>query len=277
MASLKAVKERMRSVDGIKKITSAMKMVSAAKFKNDERRMLMGLPFAAPAPALLSKLPETKTGQQLTIVALASDKGLCGAINSAVCKQARLTLLEEEKKGTTVNIIGVGNKVAAALRRLYGDRLVTTFEEVKKPNWNFTNACLIAERIAQQNPDRVELISNKFKSLIAYDTDLTHMYAATEVKTIDKTEWSKVVDQFEFEPGTFEVWQDLHEFYYATAIFGKYLNGVAAEEAARMAAMENATKNCGEIVEKLTVQYNRARQAKITTELCEIISGASAV
>lgn len=98
-----------------------------------------------------------------------------------------------------------------------------------------------------------------------------------EAKTMDRAEFSKLMDVYSFEPSIYEVWDDLHEFYYASTIFGAYSDSLAAEQAARMMAMGNASKNAGEMIDKLTLQFNRARQAKITTELCEIISGAASV
>merc|ERR1712203_1291911 len=98
-----------------------------------------------------------------------------------------------------------------------------------------------------------------------------------EAQSMDKAEWSKAMDVYSFEPSIYEVWQDLHEFYYGCAVFGAYLEGATSEQSARMGAMENASKNANEMYAKLELIYNRARQAKITTELCEIISGASAV
>lgn len=277
MASLKAVQLRMKSVNNIKKITSAMKMVSAAKFKHDERRMLNGTPFAKPVVDFFNRLPATEEGQNVSLFALSSDKGLCGGINSGIAKISRNKIIEEEKKGSNVTLLSGGNKAVGGLKRLYGDRLYGSYEELQKEAFNFSHASLLAERLQSTNPDRAYLAANAFKSMIAYDTNIIPVHTKNSVKTIEKTEWSKAVDQFEFEPAVFEVWEDLHEWYYACVIFQNYLTGIAAEQSARMAAMENASKNCGEVIEKLTIQYNRARQAKITTELCEIIAGASAV
>lgn len=274
MASLKAVKERMRSVDGIRKITSAMKMVSAAKFRSDEKRMINGIPFSLPATKFMNKIPEGTPASTTTVLALASDKGLCGAINSIISKETKNILIEEEKKGNSVQIVGVGNKVASGLKRLYGDRFSVSFEEVQKTTFNFTMASLIAERLIKLDPERMDMVHNEFRTMMSYDTNRHHMYTKKEIETVDKAEYSKAIDQYEYEGESVE---DLQEFYYASSIFGSYLNGIAAEQSARMAAMENATKNCGEIIDKLALAYNRARQAKITTELCEIISGASAV
>lgn len=277
MASLKAVQIRMKSVNSIKKITSAMKMVSAAKFKHDEKRMINGVPFAKPAVDFFDRLPAPEDHGSCSIVALSSDKGLCGGINSAIAKLARLTLIAEEKKGNQVSIMCGGNKAVAALKRLYGDRLVGSYEELQKEAFNFNHACLMAERLNDIDTDKAFVIANEFKSMISYDTNAVAVHTKKGVQKLEKAEWSKVIDAYEFEPATFEVWEDLHEWYYACAIFQNYLTGIAAEQSARMAAMENASKNCGEVLDKLTLKYNRARQARITTELCEIISGASAV
>merc|ERR1712228_189728 len=112
---------------------------------------------------------------------------------------------------------------------------------------------------------------------VSYDTELNHLITVAEAQTMDKAEWSKAMDVYSFEPSIYEVWNDLHEFYYSCVIYGAYLEAATTEQASRMGAMENASKNAGEMLDKLSLIYNRARQAKITTELCEIISGASAL
>merc|ERR1719352_1948692 len=113
--------------------------------------------------------------------------------------------------------------------------------------------------------------------MVSYDTTATEVVTKDSAKLIDKGEFSKAMDVYSFEPSIYEVWDDLHEFYYATMVFGAQLEGAVCEQSSRMSAMENASKNAGEMIEKLSLIFNRARQAKITTELCEIISGASAV
>merc|ERR1719168_296337 len=124
---------------------------------------------------------------------------------------------------------------------------------------------------------KLKVCSNKFKSLVSYDTVAADVVTLHEAQTMDKAEWSKAMDVYSFEPSIYEVWNDLHEFYYGAIVYGAYLEAATSEQSARMSAMENASKNAGEMMEKLSLIYNRARQAKITTELCEIISGASAV
>merc|ERR1711957_247280 len=210
-------------------------------------------------------------------VAITSDKGLCGGVNTQVNKQVRLGVQDEEAKGNAAKIIVVGGKGVAGLKRLMGDRFAVSFEETSKAPWSFATASIIAERIVAANPSRVKLVSNRFQSMMAYNTRVEHTFTIDEAKAMDRAEWSKALDVYSFEPSIYEVWEDLHEFYYASAIFGAYLESAVTETAQRMSAMENANKNAGEMYEKVSQQFNRARQAKITTELCEIISGAAAV
>jgi len=136
---------------------------------------------------------------------------------------------------------------------------------------------MMADRIVAANPGRLKVCSNKFKSMVAYDTVAASVLTIAETQTMDKSEWSKAMDVYSFEPSIYEVWEDLHEFYYGSVIFGANLQSAVTETAQRMSAMENASKNAGEMYDKVSLMFNRARQAKITTELCEIISGASAV
>lgn len=274
---MKVVKERMRSVTNLIKITKAMKMVAAAKLKGDTRRMENGLPFVTPVKDLFARLPKEESNKPITYLAITSDKGLCGGVNSAVAKQVRLATLEEEAKGNTAKIMILGGKGVSALKRLFGDRFTTTFEELGKVNWSYGAACIIAERVIKANPGRLTLVSNNFKTVVSYDTIVASATTMAEQQTMDKGEYSKAMDVYSFEPSIYEVWADLHEFYYGACVYGAFLEAAATEQASRMGAMENASKNAGEMLDKLSLIYNRARQAKITTELCEIISGASAV
>jgi F-type H+-transporting ATPase subunit gamma len=267
----------MRSVESIKKITKAMKMVAAAKMRGDMRRMELGMPFCRPVQKLFERLPKEDKAGAVTILSVTSDKGLCGGVNSAVNKVGRLTILDEEAKGNSVKFICMGGKGPAGLKRLFGDRFTLTFEELAKTPWNFGSASIIADRVAQTQPNRLQVIHNEFQSMVAYDTSPHHITTKAEALAMDRGEWSKAMDVYSFEPALYEVWDDLHEFYYGTVIYGAQLQSAVTEQSQRMAAMENASKNAGEMLEKLTLIYNRARQAKITTELCEIISGASAL
>ena len=276
---LNIVKARMKSVGSIRKITKAMKMVAASKLRHDERRMNTGLPFSHPAHALFSRLPVEKavvSGAD-TFVALTSDKGLCGGVNSAVARVVRAKIAETESAGRSARYFGVGGKGTAALKRLFADRFIGSIEDVQKQGWTFAAASAIAERVMQSDPGTLTVTYNHFKSAIAYDTRKVTLPTKQQLKALDRSEWSKAVDQYSFEPSVFEMWEDLHEFYFASLIYGAMLDNITAEQSARMSAMDSASKNAGEMLDKLTLQYNKARQTKITTELCEIISGATAL
>lgn len=274
---MKAVAMRMKSVRNMQKITKAMKMVAAAKLRQDQRRLENGQYFAKPVENLFQRIPREEKSGTLHLFGLTSDKGLCGGVNTFVSKEAKIRLAEEETKGNTVKYMCLGGKGVAAMKRVYGDRFTTTFEEAAKVPWSFGAACLIAERVIAADPERLKVIGNVFKSAISYDTTTYHYITKKEAHSMDRAEWSKAMDVYSFEPALYEVFDDLHEFYYGAALYGAYLNSNVSEQSSRMAAMENASKNAGEMLEKLSLIYNRARQAKITTELCEIISGASAV
>jgi len=237
-----------------------------------------GLPFAMPVIKLFDRIPRDEASSKpVTIFTMTSDKGLCGGANSAPTKATRAKIAQEEAKGRAVNLMILGNKGPAALKRVHSTRFLQTFDEHLKNPWNFSVACAIADRIAAADPEMMNLVHNRYKSVVAFDTDVLHMLTKKEVAAVDKAEWSKALDPYSFEPGMETIWNDLHEFYYGCMIFARYLDNLASEQSTRMAAMENAQKNAGEMLGKLSIVYNRTRQAKITTELCEIISGASAL
>merc|ERR1712032_477147 len=186
-------------------------------------------------------------------------------------------ILEEEAKGNAAKYMSLGQKGIGGLKRLFGDRFSKTFEAVARVPWSFTTASIIAERVAVANPDRLKVIGNTFKNMAVYNTVSSHVITKTEAQGMDRVAFSKAMDVYSFEPSIYEVWDDLHEFYYGAVVHAAFLNAAITEQAQRMSAMENAAKNAGEMLDKLGLIYNRARQSKITTELCEIISGASAV
>jgi len=276
-ATLKSLTLRMRSIKNMQKITKAMKMVAAAKMRKDQKLLDTGLPFTQPVLALFQRLGAEEKPGPVTYLGVTSDKGLCGGVNSAVNKQIRLGVTDEEAKGNTAKIMMIGGKGVAGMKRLFGDRFSTTFEEVSKATWNFGTASMIAERVIATKPERLKVIHNEFKSMVSYNTNVKKTLTISEAQNYDKAEWTKAMDVYSFEPSIYEVWNDLHEFYYGSMIYAAFLHATTTETSQRMSAMENASKNAGEMYDKVSLQFNRARQAKITTELCEIISGASAV
>ncbi|PHJ19244.1 atp synthase f1 gamma subunit [Cystoisospora suis] len=271
---LKAVAARMKSVKSIQKITKAMKMVAASKLRMDQRRLEHGLPFATPIQKLFQRIPvDPEEKGPLAILALTSDKGLCGGVNSFVAKQARVILKENELAGNAVKVYGVGDKIRSALQRTFGDRFRRMMTEVTRYPWNFSEACLISERLMQDNPSRLKVIHNHFRSAVAYDTLTVDVLTPVQAARSSKEQ----LNTFEFEPEKSDIWKDLHDFYFACTVYGCMLDNIASEQSARMSAMDNASTNAGEMISALTLRYNRARQAKITTELVEIISGANAL
>lgn len=277
VATLKSLSIRMKSIKNMQKITKAMKMVAAAKMKKDQKALENGIPFTQPVADLFMRLPREEKAGPITFLGVTSDKGLCGGVNSAVNKQIRLGINDEEAKGNTAKAIIMGAKGVAGLKRQYGDRFLYSFEELAKQQFTFAYASMIADRVIASKPPRMKIISNYFKSMVAYETTVAHTITHDEAMSMDKGEWTKAMDVYSFEPSIYEVWNDLQDFYYTCAIYGAFLQAATCETSQRMSAMENASKNAGEMLEKVSLQFNRARQAKITTELCEIISGASAV
>lgn len=276
-ATLKAIAIRIKSVANIRKITKAMKMVAAAKMKQDQRRLDNGMPFAQPVLDLFERLPRENKPGAVTFMAVTSDKGLCGGVNTVVGKATRLGILEEEAAGNTCKYMCIGQKGIGGLKRLFGDRFTRTFEGVTKVPFSYVTASIIAERIVQAEPERLKIVGNRFRNMVSYDTEARHVVTKNEAQNMDRAEFSKAMDVYSFEPSIYEVWDDLHEFYYGSVVYSAYLHSATTEQSQRISAMENASKNAGEMMESLELVYNRARQAKITTELCEIISGASAV
>merc|ERR1719210_1380803 len=175
-------------------------MVAAAKLKHDQRRMENGLPFIQPVRNLFERLPREEKPGPVTFLGVTSDKGLCGGVNSAVAKLSRVSMQEEEAKGNTVKFMCIGQKGSAALKRLMANRFTVTFEEAVKLPWSFTTASVIAERLIASDPARLKVVSNRYKSLVAYDTVAAHCATISEAQSMDKGEWSKAMDVYSFEP-----------------------------------------------------------------------------
>lgn len=277
--SIKDVGLRIKSVGSIKKITGAMKMVASAKQKHDLLRMRAGLPFAEPCKRIMDRIPVPDKVEKgpCILLGISGDKGLCGGVNSAIGKALKRNAVEIEAGGVATQMMFIGNKGPAALKRLFGDRFTYTFEQFSKVPLNFAQTSTVAATIIAQNPAALKISHNKYINMATYDTLMFPMVTQADMAEMDKLELSQALDAYTFEPPLTECGDDFHSFYYACAIFGGALHGAAAEQSARVTAMENASSNAGDMLGALEIQYNKARQAKITTELCEIVSGASAV
>ncbi|MGF1554534.1 MAG: F0F1 ATP synthase subunit gamma [Paracoccaceae bacterium] len=290
MANLKDLKNRISSVKSTRKITKAMQMVAAAKLRRAEEAAQNARPYAErmyamtanvamsvkdspTAPRLLTGTGQDKT--QLYIVCTA-ERGLCGGFNTQIVRLAVNSLTEAEGQGKTVKILTVGRKGRDQMRRLYGDRFVGHVDLSEAKQVEYHHAAEIAEdvqnRFDQGEFDVCTLFYSKFKSVISQEPTPLALIPP-ELPEENPAEGTV----YEYEPGEEEILAELLPKNMATQIFMALLENAASEQGARMAAMDNATRNAGEMIDRLNLEYNRARQAAITNELIEIISGAEAL
>lgn len=270
-----AVKTRMRSVGNIQKITSAMKMVAASKMRSAEASTKKSRGIAEPFLRILGDTPMAE-GEKNIVIPVTTDRGLCGAINTFVAKYARATvdvLGGAEKEGN--HLIILGEKGRSQLQRDMKDKIVATFADTGKAKMTFAQASAISEEILKTEYDVVRIIYNRFVSAISQKPTVATVLSPDALEKA--AEAGAAIDQYEIEgPDRAEMLQDLAEFQLATTLYSSMMENNCSEQSSRMSAMENSTKNAGEMLDKLTLTYNRTRQAGITTELIEIISGATA-
>jgi F-type H+-transporting ATPase subunit gamma len=295
MPSLKDFRNRIGSVKSTRKITKAMQMVAAAKLRRAQEAAAAAKPYARRMASVVANLsasvadrpgaPELLVGHatdmtHLMIVATA-DRGLCGGFNSNIVRKARERIVALEREGKTVKILCVGRKGYDQLKRLYGGKIVETItlREVKQLTSN--EAAMIAEKArALFDAGEVDVISiafSEFRNVITQIPTVKTLVPA--IQSIDPE--APVPDlkgaAYEYEPDEEEILAVLLPRNLTTQVFNALLQNAAGEQGARMSAMDNATRNAGELIDKLTLQYNRRRQANITKELIEIISGAEAL
>lgn len=293
MPSLKALKNRIASVKSTKKITKAKQMVAAAKLRRAEERAREARPYTERMEGVLANLAASSKDNQnapkllagtgadkvhLLIVATA-DKGLCGAFNSSIVRLARERIVKLQGEGKTVKIITVGRKGNDQLKRLYGELIVwkTDFTNVRQVG--FAQAQEIASRILSMfdagDYDVATLFYGKFKSVVSQVPTAQQIIPAVAPEGVKSPDLKGAI--YDYEPDEESILKALLPRYVAVQVFRALLENVASEQAASMSAMDNATRNAGDMIDKLTLQYNRARQAQITKELIEIISGAEAL
>ena len=291
MASLDDLKKRIVSVKSTQKITKAMKMVAAAKLRRAQESAEKGRPYSdkmnniilnlsngisdiANAPKLLSGTGEDKV--HLCVV-LTSDRGLCGGFNTNIIKKAKLYFQKILDEGKTLKIITVGTKGYDQLKRLYGDNIIERISFKESKNVNYFDADkvgkIVIEKFDKKEFDESAIFYNQFKNVI---TQIPQEQQIIPLKTSEKEE-NSLEDNYEFEPEEDEILSNLLPKNISTQIFKAMLENSASEQGSRMSAMDNATRNAGEMVDKLTIEYNRSRQAAITKELIEIISGAESL
>ena len=293
MASLKALRARINSVKSTRKITSAMKMVAASKLKRAQSQAEAARPYAERMQRMLAALAASAAGsptaprmlvgtgkdQVQLLVVVTADRGLAGAFNTNVGRAARAAIQRLEGQGKTVRVITLGRKGRDYLRREYASRLVGEFSFAGKKRVEFSDVNEVAARVtamlAAGEFDVCTIVYNRFQSVISQ--------IPTEAQLIPlalpATEASAPAGgaQYEFEPDEEAILAALLPRNMAIQLFRALIESAAGEQGARMSAMDNATRNAGEMINRLTLNYNRTRQANITRELIEIISGAEAV
>ncbi|XP_063674855.1 ATP synthase subunit gamma, mitochondrial-like isoform X3 [Bolinopsis microptera] len=264
MATLKDIETRLKSVKNIKKITSSMKMVSAAKFTRAEKALKPARVYGTGAAALYDK-NEFVAGEDKLYVAISSDRGLCGGIHSGLGRKFKALHLESPIKKSII----VGDKAKLILLKTMGDTYLSTFNNVGKKASSFTDALEIAEEILSHEFDSADIAYNSFINVVSYKPIIKPIPSAANIESNDAVYAYDEVDS--------EVVRCYQEFSLANIIHHALKEQESSEQSARMNAMENATRNAGEMIDKLQLQYNRTRQAVITRELIEIISGANAL
>ncbi|MBB5517891.1 F0F1 ATP synthase subunit gamma [Amphiplicatus metriothermophilus] len=293
MPSLKALKNRIDSVKSTKKITKAMQMVASAKLRRAEDAAKAARPYTERMEAVLANLAASakdnpaapkllagtgKDDAHLLIVATA-DKGLCGAFNSSIVRLARERIVKLQGEGKTVKIICVGRKGYDQLKRLYADLVVWRTDFLGVRRISFGEAQEIAARVLEMFDKRefdvAAIFYGKFKSVISQVPTAQQIIPAVAPEGAAPPDLKGAI--YAYEPDEEEILKTLLPRYVSVQIFRALLENVASEMGAKMTAMDNATRNAGEMIDKLTLQYNRARQAQITKELIEIISGAEAL
>ena len=291
MPSLKDLKTRINSVKSTQKITSAMKMVAAAKLRRAQDSAEKGRPYADRMQQIVNSLaskadpiyaPQLLVGNGKDnthlLVVVSADRGLCGGFNGVITRQTRTEVARLRGEGKTVKLLMVGRKSADALRRELGDSYIDSLEGIQGTAVEYADAASIGETVRNGFEagefDVCTVIFNKFKSAISQEVTLKRLIPA---EVGEDTQDDDAGVSYEYEPDEEELLAAVLPRNISTQVYSALLESSAAELAARMTAMDNATRNAGDLIERLTLVYNRTRQATITKELIEIISGAEAV
>ncbi len=292
MPSLDDLKKRIKSVKSTQKITKAMKMVAAAKLRKAQESAEKGRPYSQKMQNIILNLTKSindiqnapkllvGTGKDQTYlcVVLTADRGLCGGFNSNICKLAKTSFAKIINEGKDLKIITVGSKGLDQIKRDYGKYIINKFSFKEKKKITFNEAEIIANEILslfkKEEFDKCILYYNNFKNVITQIPHAQQIIPAND-KNLETNKEENI--SYEFEPEEDEILDDLLPKNISVQIFKAFLENAASEQGSRMTAMDNATRNAGDLVDKLTINYNRSRQASITKELIEIISGAESL
>ena len=295
MASLDDLKKRIASVKSTQKITKAMKMVAAAKLRKAQEAAEQSRPYADNMKNLMDSISrgfiQTDSSRNLLtgndedktylLVLFTSERGLCGGFNSQISKSLKEKIVELQKQNKEVKIICIGKKGYDIIKRQYSELIVDTIDLSEIKSVQYGDAKEISDRIIKMyfdaEFDKCLIFYNKFKSVISQVPTEQQVVPAEIVEQTDNED--KVIDNnfIEFEPNEKEILEELLPLNFAVQIFKALLESSASEQGSRMSAMDNASRNASDMIDSLTLFYNRSRQAVITKELIEIISGAEAV
>ena len=292
MPSLDDLRKRITSVKSTQKITKAMKMVAAAKLRKAQEMAEKGRPYSDKMDVIIQNLSKAindpsnapkllvGTGEDKThlCVVMTADRGLCGGFNTNICKLAKKYFDEAIKSSKNLKIITVGTKGLDQLKRDYGKYIIKKINLKDKKKLTFLDAEEIGKQIVElfknKEFDKCFIFYNKFKNVIS---QIPKQQQVIPAKIEEKLKKDEEMPSYEFEPDEDEILDDLLPKNISTQIFKAFLENSASEQGSRMTAMDNATRNAGDLVDKLTINYNRSRQAAITKELIEIISGAESL
>lgn len=269
MATLKAISIRLKSVKNIQKITQSMKMVSAAKYSRAERELKQARPYGEGSKQFYEKAevaaPEAESKK--LYVAITSDRGLCGAVHTGVARTIRGKLSVDPN----IKIFCVGDKSRGILQRLYSKNIIMVANDIGRLPPQFLDAAKVANEILNCGYEFTDgkIVYNQFKSVVSYKCTDMPIFSLKSVEAANKLPIYDSLDS--------DVLQNYLEFSLASLLFYSMKEGACSEQSSRMSAMDNASKNAGEMIDKLTLTFNRTRQAVITRELIEIISGAAAL
>ena len=296
MASLKDLRDRIGSVKNTRKITSAMKMVAAAKLRRAQEQAEAARPFAERMERMLASLGASVKGspgapaliagtgsdQTHLIIVATADRGLCGGFNTNIVRRSRQMIQSLQAEGKDVKVLCVGRKGRDQLRRELGDRIVQTIEGVGRRAVAFAEADEIGDAVRTMFEagefDVCTIVYARFKSAISNEVTAQQLIPAEPPEVGEGEEIDDLGGAvYEYEPSEEAILEELLPRNVSIQIFRALLENAASEHGSRMTAMDNATRNAGDMINNLTLTYNRTRQAMITKELIEIISGADAV
>lgn len=277
--STQIVRNRMKSVKNIQKITKAMKMVAASKLRAIQVRAENSRGLWQPFTALLGDTPSVDVKKNV-IVTVSADKGLCGGINSTSVKVSRALFKLNSGADKESKYVVLGEKAKAQLIRDSKQHIDLTMTELQKNFLNYTQVSALADEILKNvEYDALRIVFNKFQSVVSFLPTTATIFSPEIVERESEAGKLGDLDSYEVEGGDTksEILQNLTEFQFSCVMFNAVLENACSEQGARMSAMDSSSRNAGEMLDRLTLTYNRTRQASITTELTEIISGASAL